>query len=245
MSHPQILYQIGSLFAALGEHAAAIKWFKVLHSVVPSDAVLLAEIANLYKQSDVEDDQSVFQHYSDSYKLCKVNLNIISWLGIWFINNSLYESAIAVFKDAARIQPGQVKWRLMIASCFRRMRSFQKAIAIYKHILDTDAGKKDPEIAQKCLQYLVVICKQIGDPEMDRYQRALDELMLQSQNDAHTATAEAAALPPSSESHAHHQQQPQQDDRHRQQQRHQEEDEEEEDDNNWADVQLDDELLPS
>ena len=165
----------------------------------------------------------MFQHYSDSYKLCKVNINIISWLGIWFINNSLYESAIAVFKDAALIQPLQIKWRLMIASCLRRMRSFHKAIAICKHILDTDAARKDAEIAKKCLQYLVVICKQIGDPEMDKHQHALDELRLHD-------TQTAAALPPPSASHTHHPQ-PQ----------HQEE----EDDNNWADVQLDDELLPS
>jgi len=240
---PQILYQIGSLFAALNEHSAAIKWFKVLHSVVPCDAVLLAEIASLYKQSDVEDDQSVFQHYSDSYKVCKVNLNIISWLGIWFINNSLYESAIAVFRDAARIQPTQIKWRLMIASCFRRMRSFQKAIAIYRNILETEAGK-DAEIAQKCLQYLVVICKQIGDPEMDRYQRALDDLILQTQQSRGVEEPrQDVAAPPSAPSH--HQQQ-QQSERHRQeQQRREEEEAEEEDDNNWADVQLDDELLPS
>ena len=40
----RILHQIGLLFAALDEYSTAIKWLKVLHFLMSSDAVLLAEI---------------------------------------------------------------------------------------------------------------------------------------------------------------------------------------------------------
>merc|ERR1712129_51393 len=115
------------------------------------------------------------------------------------------------------------------------MGSFQKAIAIYKQILaQTDNAT---EITQKCLQYLVVICKQIGDPEMERYQRALDDLILvQTQTENETQQQQQqqqqpALMPPPQQRH--------------QEQRREEEDEEEDEENDWANVQLDDELLPS
>merc|ERR1712173_66335 len=115
---PQILYQIGHLYELLDDYANAIKWYKILHSVLPSDAFVLCKLANLYKMdADGNQDESLIYHqYLDAYKLSKCNINIISWLGIWYINNSLYENAINIFENAQRIQPNQIKWRLMVAS---------------------------------------------------------------------------------------------------------------------------------
>ena len=61
-------------------------------------------------------------------------MEIISWLGVWYVNSELYEQAIQFFERAAEIEPSQVKWKLMVASCYRRMRNFTQAQLIYQQI---------------------------------------------------------------------------------------------------------------
>ncbi len=112
-----------------------------------------------------------------SYRYFPVNLDVISWLGVWYVKSELYEKAIEFFERASEIQPNevsicrsridgsvcawlaqlgvnvcsrvttsvgvpalcafvtaQVKWRLMVTSCYRRMGSFQKAMELYEAI---------------------------------------------------------------------------------------------------------------
>merc|ERR1712176_1714201 len=122
------------------------------------------------------DESLIYHQYLDAYKLYKCNINIISWLGIWYINNSLYENAINIFRNANLIQPQQIKRRLMIASCYRRMRNFEKSIGIYLSILDQSADVS-MDITVKCLQYLCTIMKQIGHLQLDKYQAQLNEAL--------------------------------------------------------------------
>jgi intraflagellar transport protein 88 len=52
----------------------------------------------------------------------------------------------------------QVKWRLMVTSCHRRMGNYQKALELYEII-----HQEYPENVE-CLKYLVAICKDLGRP---------------------------------------------------------------------------------
>ncbi len=63
-----------------------------------------------------------------------MNLETISWLGIYYVRSELYEKASDFFERAAQIQPKEVKWRLMVASCYRRTGSSQKALGLYEEI---------------------------------------------------------------------------------------------------------------
>ena len=55
-----------------------------------------------------------------SFRYFPSNIEIIEWLGAYFIDSQFVEKAIHYFERAAVIQPNQVKWQLMIASCHRR-----------------------------------------------------------------------------------------------------------------------------
>jgi intraflagellar transport protein 88 len=61
-------------------------------------------------------------------------LQVVSWLGVWFVKNELYEKAIEFFERASEIQPADVKWKLMVASCHRRKRDYAKALECYEII---------------------------------------------------------------------------------------------------------------
>lgn len=43
-------------------------------------------------------------------------------------HSQVYERALPYFELAAAIQPQEVKWSLMVASCFRRIGAYDKAL---------------------------------------------------------------------------------------------------------------------
>lgn len=44
-----------------------------------------------------------------SYRYYPVNLDVISWLGVWYVKSELYEKAVHYFEAAAQIQPTEVR----------------------------------------------------------------------------------------------------------------------------------------
>ncbi len=85
-------------------------------------------------------------------------------------------------------RPGQVKWRLMIASCHRRTGNYQKALETYKRIHELFPDNIECEGVEKIfvrgcrrthncphlgLKYLVRICSDMKLPEVQEYTLAL------------------------------------------------------------------------
>ena len=91
-----------------------------------------------------------------SYRYFPSNLEVIDWLGSYFIEMGVSEKAIGYFERAALMQPEDVKWQLMIASCYRRSGNYHKALDTYKAI-----HRKFPENIE-CLKFLVKISSDMG-----------------------------------------------------------------------------------
>uniref|UniRef100_A0A8D2D5E2 Intraflagellar transport protein 88 homolog n=1 Tax=Sciurus vulgaris TaxID=55149 RepID=A0A8D2D5E2_SCIVU len=128
----QVLYQIAKY------PNQAIEWLMQLISVVPTDSKALSKLGELY---DSEGDKSqAFQYYYESYRCFPSNIEVIEWLGAYYVDTQFCEKAIQYFERASLIQPTQVKWQLMVASCFRRSGNYQKALDTYK-----DIHRKFPE----------------------------------------------------------------------------------------------------
>ncbi|KAF2973715.1 hypothetical protein EK904_004557 [Melospiza melodia maxima] len=139
----------------------AIEWLLQLISVVPTDPHVLSKLGNLY---DTEGDKSqAFHYYCESYRYFPSNIEVIEWLGAYYIDTQFCEKAIEYFERAALILPTQVKWQLMVASCYRRSGNYQKALEKYKVI-----HRKFPENVE-CLRFLVRLCTDMGLKEVQEY----------------------------------------------------------------------------
>ncbi|BFZ25395.1 hypothetical protein BsWGS_28434 [Bradybaena similaris] len=151
---PQVMYQIADTYERLEDIPQATEWFMQLISVVSSDPSVQARMGELY---DNEGDKSqAFQYYFDSYRHFPSNIPVIEWLGAYYIDSQFCEKAIHYFERAAIVQPNQVKWHLMIASCYRRSGNYQKALETYKQI-----HRKFPDNVE-CLKFLVRLCTDLG-----------------------------------------------------------------------------------
>ncbi|XP_059758977.1 intraflagellar transport protein 88 homolog isoform X7 [Balaenoptera ricei] len=164
----QVLYQIANIYELMEDPNQAMEWLMQLISVVPTDSRALSKLGGLY---DSEGDKSqAFQYYYESYRYFPSNIEVIEWLGAYYIDTQFCEKAIQYFERASLIQPTQVKWQLMVASCFRRSGNYQKALDTYK-----DIHRKFPENVE-CLRFLVRLCTDIGLKEVQEYATKLKRL---------------------------------------------------------------------
>lgn len=164
---PEVIYQIANLHDQLGNYRAATKYFNYLIAKVPSDPGALYRLGQIFTKD--EDETQAFHYHLESYRYYPVNLDVISWLGIWYVKSELYEKAIEFFERASEIQPGEVKWQLMVTSCYRRMGNFPKALELYEAI-----HKQYPDNLE-CLRYLVAICKDLNR-KFDHYEAKMVQL---------------------------------------------------------------------
>jgi tetratricopeptide (TPR) repeat protein len=115
-------------------------------------------------------------------------MEVISWLGVWYVKGELYEDAIQFFERAAEIEPNEVKWQLMVASCYRRMGSYTQALTLYKKIHkqypeNLECNHYHSQIYIPCLfvcmsvcvglRYLCNICKDVNDSSYEEYSKLL------------------------------------------------------------------------
>ncbi|RLN65394.1 hypothetical protein BBJ29_008166 [Phytophthora kernoviae] len=178
----EAIYNLGLVNIKMGVLNEALQAFEKLHSIVPSNAEVLYQIANLHDTIDPgvlarlgqifnkdDDETQAFHYHLESYRYFPINLDVISWLGVWYVKSELYEKAIQFFERASQIQPSEVKWRLMVTSCYRRMGAYQKAMVLYEQI------HQDYPENLECLRYLVAICKDLGQ-RCDGFQTKLAKL---------------------------------------------------------------------
>jgi len=151
-----VMWQLGDIHEKLGNHAKAHEWFSLLITSPkgrPTDAGILARLANLFNNAG--DETQAFHYHLESYRYWPVDMNVITWLGIYYVKQEMYEAAIPFFNRASQIEPAEVKWRLMVASCFRRMGAYPAALKLYEEV-----HKSHPNDIE-CVRYLITISKEM------------------------------------------------------------------------------------
>lgn len=92
--------------------------FLQLISLVPTDPRVLQRVGEMY---DSDDDRSqAFQYHYESFRYSPTNIDVISWLGAYYMESRFADKATYYFERAALIQPSQINWQLMVASCHRK-----------------------------------------------------------------------------------------------------------------------------
>jgi intraflagellar transport protein 88 len=165
----EVMWQLGDICEKTGDFQKAHHWFSLVVSPQgrPTDPGTLARIAGLYANQD--DETQAYHYHLEAYRYWPVDLNVITWLGIYYVKQELYEQAIPYFARAAEIDHRDSKWPLMVASCYRRLGNINQAMSLYERV-----HKTFPE-DQECLQYLILISKDLGMSH-ERYDMALRKL---------------------------------------------------------------------
>lgn len=167
---PEALFQLGSIYekgTTQAELDQAAKTYEMLLHKVPGDPGVCARLGSVFEK--LEDDNTACHWHTEAHRHYPVNLNVISWLGVWYVKREMYDQAIEYFLRAAVVQPGEIKWRLMVTSCYRRLGDFHKALELYMQI------HEDHPDNLEALQYLEALCRDLGKP-FEEYSRRIEKL---------------------------------------------------------------------
>lgn len=182
---PEVVHQIAALHESREEHHPALKWYNILVARVPFDPNVLQRIGQL--SNCVEDKSHALHCHIESYRQHPVNLEVASWLGVWYVKSEMYSEAIHFFERASQVESSQVKWRLMISSCYRRMGSFYLALESYESI-----HVRYPQNVE-CLRYLIAICKDLKHP-CEAYQARLAAICTTITTETELASSDAKCM---------------------------------------------------
>lgn len=160
----EVIYQVAAIHEVRGSFDVALRWYTILSTHVPYDAPILLRLGQLCSRG--ADELQALHFHLESYRHYPASLDVLSWLGVWYVKSEMYERAAHFFERASQIQPHEVKWQLMVTSCFRRVGDINRALHLYKHI-----HYKYPDNAE-CVRYLIAIAKDIGSP-YEHYQSKL------------------------------------------------------------------------
>lgn len=156
----EVTFQIACLHETVGDYEQAADWFSRVATLVPTDPGVLAKLGDIYAR---EDESQAIHYHLESYRLYPVDIEVISRLGAYYVNNEIYEQALVFFERASHIQPGEAKWQLLKASCYRKTGNYQQAKTLYEQI-----HRKHPDNIE-CLRYLYRICNYLGQTDDVRY----------------------------------------------------------------------------
>lgn len=62
------------------------------------------------------------------------SLDVLALLCAQYVNDERYELAASHFEAAAKMQPSEPKWQLMVASCYNRAGSIERAFEVYEQV---------------------------------------------------------------------------------------------------------------
>jgi len=189
-SAPEALFQIGAIYERSNNPSDlenAAKTYEMLLNKVPGDPNICSKLGQIYEK--LEDENTANHWQMESHRHFPVNLTVISWLGVWYVKREMYEQAIEFFEKASKVQPSEVKWRLMVTSCYRRLGDYYKALELY-----TEIHEEHPENIES-LQYLEALCKDLGRPH-EEYSRKLEKLRRNQPQATSGATQAPTNRPP-------------------------------------------------
>mmetsp|Transcript_17796 Transcript_17796/g.54395 ORF Transcript_17796/g.54395 Transcript_17796/m.54395 type:complete len:682 (-) Transcript_17796:798-2843(-) len=149
----EVIFQVAVVHELRGRTDIALRWYTILATHVPCDAHVLLKLGHLFGNAD---ELQALHFHLESYRHFPASLDVISWLGVWYVKSEMYDKAVHFFRRASQIQPHEAKWQLMVTSCFRRMGEIHRALALYKQIYS-----KYPENTES-VRYLIAICKDLG-----------------------------------------------------------------------------------
>ena len=132
-------------------------------------------------------------------------MEVLCWLAAFYVNSELYEKASEYFKLASKMEPNEIKWSLMVASCYRsitkdiasQIRSClcRRAGLLYQAFDEYERIHRSHPDSVECLRFLVSLCEDVGSPHR---KAGFEEKLRQAESNL-TATTNGPSAKPSSD----------------------------------------------
>ncbi|XP_053600484.1 intraflagellar transport protein 88 homolog [Plodia interpunctella] len=138
--------------------AAADHWYSMIGGW---DVGVTCALARLH--SETGDTNTAKHHYQDVEAVWPCEVSALEWLAA----DSAPDAALGYYRRAARLQPTNPRWGLLMGGCLRASGHYQEALGLYKKM-----NARFPDNVQ-CLKLIVKLCGDQGLSETSAWTREL------------------------------------------------------------------------
>lgn len=171
---PEVLFEICDFFALSKDTGNEIEWLHRLINLMPSDPGLWKRIGLIWDRENQE--TQAFHCFSESFKYCPSDLDVINWFATYHIQHRNLEKALEFLERGAAVAPKDTRILLRIGSCHMQMDNKQTALEIYEKVHQMDPDNKT------CLEQLVKVSRDLSlGSQTEHYQQLLEEFNYRSQ----------------------------------------------------------------
>ncbi|CAF3044332.1 unnamed protein product [Rotaria socialis] len=167
-SNAQVFCLMAEVLQHTNDSENAKSWYLQALSTYRTDGHLHRRIGEVV---DIQGDKAdAIQYYFDAFRHNPCDIKTLEWLASYYIETQYPEKAVEFCAQAALVKPGEIKWHLMVASCYRRYGDYTAALEKYKWIHQHFPDDVD------CIQFLVKISTDLGLPERELYENELKKV---------------------------------------------------------------------
>lgn len=130
------------------------------------------------------DIQTAKHHFQDVEAVWPCELSALEWLA----NEAPPDVALQYYRRAARLQPTNAKWGLLMGACLRASGRYQEALSLYKKM-----NSRFPDNVQ-CLKLIVKLCGDQGLSETSTWTRELQRAQARIKQKEQVAVTSAGSI---------------------------------------------------
>ncbi|CAF3973646.1 unnamed protein product, partial [Rotaria magnacalcarata] len=131
-SNAQVFCLMAEVLQHTNDSENAKSWYLQALSTYRTDGHLHRRIGEVI---DIQGDKAdAIQYYFDAFRHNPCDIKTLEWLASYYIETQYPEKAVEFCAQAALVKPGEIKWHLMVASCYRRYGDYTAALEKYKWI---------------------------------------------------------------------------------------------------------------
>ncbi|CAF0836099.1 unnamed protein product [Adineta ricciae] len=164
----QVFCLMGQVLQQTNDIDHAKSWYLQALSTHRTDGYLHRHIGELLDNQG--DKADALQYYFDAYRHNPCDMETLQWLASYYIEAQFPGKAVEFCAQAALVKPGEIKWHLMVASCYRRVGDYTAALEKYKWIHQHFPDDTD------CIQFLIKIATDLSLPDRELYENELKKV---------------------------------------------------------------------
>jgi tetratricopeptide (TPR) repeat protein len=149
----EVLARVADFYARIGENEKSLKVLQRLALASSGDPGHLVDLGDRYYQDG--DANLAVQTWKRILAVVQPRAKALAALGDVYLEHDMVEPALAAYKEAVQLEPGNLATKKSLASAYERKKQFHESRVLYEEIVVKAKEKGDKTLARECRTRIV------------------------------------------------------------------------------------------
>lgn len=170
----EVLTRVADFYARIGENERSLKVLQRLAQVPGGDSGHLVDLGDRYFQDG--DVPLAVKTWKRILAVVQPRAKALCALGDVLLEHDMTADALASYKEAVELDPGNLTFKKALASAYERNRAYREARVLYEEIVVKAKEKGDKALARECRTRIVTLwgLERVLEQQLPGLKRAFD-----------------------------------------------------------------------